>query len=165
MTVAQLETPSRAERQSTAVGVSAEAEQLAQLLGRVRLDSLSSEVLSPGRRNALNALVGAFLDARQPGWDGYDASPVTEAALKAAIRVLLAVPNELPAPEVGADRDGEMTLEWFRAANRVLSVSVSPAGLLRYGALFPDRPTHGQVHMGVELPNEIVEQIRRVFVS
>ncbi len=163
MTVAQLEPVAEIDRPSTSVALSAEAELLAQVLGEVRLSSLSSETLSAGRRNAMNSLILNFREANRPGWDGYDAVAVTPRGFLAAMRVLLAVPTAFPAPEIGIERDGEITLEWFGAADRVLSVSVSDAGRLTYAGLFEERPVCGHVYMGSDLPSEIIELIRRVI--
>lgn len=47
-------------------------------------------------------------------------------------------------PETGAEPDGAISLEWYRSAERVISVSVNPGGEIFYAAIVNRRRIHGR---------------------
>ena len=84
-------------------------------------------------------LIEGRLDGPLPNWDAYAAAPGEEAFFL-AYRFLEPLPLGAPAPSVGAEADGHVTLEWHRSPRRTLSVSVSAQGDLHYAArLGPSR--------------------------
>jgi len=108
-------------------------------------------------------------DCREPDWDGYGARPVTQDALRNAYEFLESlyfqpVPGALP-PSVGADPDGDLTLEWHRNGRRTLSISISPYGDLNYSALLgPNREFGTEVFYG-DVPANIRRLIRRLYAA
>ena len=68
-------------------------------------------------------------------WDGYDAFPVTEKTFAQSCRFVEALPPDSPMPDVGAEPDGAITLEWHHDPQRTLSISVHEDGGLHYAAL------------------------------
>jgi len=80
-------------------------------------------------------LVEAFYECSKPDWDGYDALPVTYDSFQLAEKFLLAIPLGVPMPSVGAEPDGQLTLEWSIGVRRTLSISFDPCGELHYAAL------------------------------
>ncbi len=102
---------------------------------------------------------------REPNWDGYDAQAVSHDSLRNTYVFLESLPLGTPAPSVGAEPDGSLTLEWHRSPRRTLSVSVSPDGDLHYAALFgPNREYGTEVFFG-EIPERILALIQRVRVA
>ena len=80
-----------------------------------------------------------------PRWelDSHGAEPVEAETLRNARRFLEAFPPGYPLPSVGAEPDGQITLEWYRATNWLLTVSVSREGMLYYAALLGEEdPRH-----------------------
>ena len=65
-------------------------------------------------------------------------------------------------PSVGAEPDGDITLEWYRATNWVLSVSVSADGILYYAALLGSEDPRGTCQFDGEVPDTILYWIGRV---
>lgn len=82
-----------------------------------------------------------------------------------ALRFLNALPPEYPSPSVGAEPDGHVTLEWYRATNWLLSVSVSPEGMLYWAALLGDEDPRGSCRFDGEVPETVLYWIRRVVAS
>jgi hypothetical protein len=96
------------------------------------------------------------------GWDGYNALPVTWDSLSLTERLLRALPLGSCRASIGAEADGQITLEWGRTAQRRLSVSVSPDGDLHYAALLGAEKTCGTVPFVDEVPDTIRNLIRKV---
>ncbi len=104
-------------------------------------------------------------EARLPDWDGYGALPVTIEALGNAQRFLEALPLGTPAPFIGAEPDGHLSLEWYRSPHHTLSISVSPEGDLYYAALLGTSRTHGSEAFFGAVPKCIIDLIHRVRAS
>ena len=101
-------------------------------------------------------------ECKSPNWDGYGALAVTQDTLRTAYCVIESLPVGTPAPTLGADPDGEITLEWYRSPYRTLSVSVSPDGDLHYGALCgPNKVNGTSVFLG-GFPDVILRLIEQV---
>lgn len=104
-------------------------------------------------------------ECRQPNWDGHDALPVTQDALRNLYLFLESLPSDMPAPSIGAEPDGDLTMEWHRSARRTLSISVSPDGDLHYSALFGANRVHGTETFLGDIPDIILTLIRRVYAA
>ena len=88
-------------------------------------------------------------------WDGYRAAPITEQTYLQACAFLDALPLGTPAPSVGAEPDGHLTLEWHRSARGPYQSALAPKAIftmLRYW----DRPKHTE-------PNPFSEKCHRQF--
>lgn len=107
-------------------------------------------------------LADVWDECSKPNWDGYNALPVTWDAFHFAEQFLRSLPLGTPAPAVGAEPDGQITLDWGRAPRRRLSVSVSPDGDLHYAALLGPGKTCGTEPFFGEVPQMILSLIRQV---
>ena len=96
-------------------------------------------------------------------WDGYGATPVTRETFMQVCNFMEALPLGTTAPSVGAEPDGNLTLEWYRSPSRILSVSISPEGELNYAALLGHRKTYGTEPFCVEVHSIILDIIRQVL--
>lgn len=75
----------------------------------------------------------------------------------------VSLPIGFPAPSIGAEPDGHLTLEWHRSPRRTLSLSVSPDDELHYAGLFgPSRVYGTEAYFG-EVPKSVLHLIRRVY--
>lgn len=90
------------------------------------------------------------------------AEAVEAQTVELAHRFIEALPPVCPMPSVGAEPDGHVTLEWYRATNWLLSVSVSPEGMLYWAALLGDEDPRGSCRFDCEIPQTILYWIRRV---
>jgi hypothetical protein len=95
-------------------------------------------------------------------WGADGADPVPPATVEHARRFLDALPAEYPIPSVGAEPDGHVTLEWYHATNRLLSVSVGPEAMLYWAALVEEENPRGTCRFRGEVPETILYWIRRV---
>ena len=95
-------------------------------------------------------------------WDGYGATPVARETFMHACIFLEALPLGTTAPSVGAEPDGNLTLEWYLSPRHALSVSISPEGALHYAALLGHRKIYGTEPFWGEVPVIILDIIGQV---
>ena len=95
-------------------------------------------------------------------WDGYGAAPIAGDTHWQACLFLDTLPLGTPAPSVGAEPDGHLTLEWYRSPRHTLSVSVSPEGDLHYAALLGPAKAYGTEPFLGDIPQSILDLIHRV---
>lgn len=114
--------------------------------------------------NALHEeMATAWQQCRNPNWDGFGAHAVSTGALRDAHRFLESLPCGCPAPSIGAEPDGAITLEWHGAARRTLSVSVSDDGQLHFAALFGPSRVWGTEALAGNIAKTILQLIERLY--
>ena len=143
-------------------GSSEEAHWLLHEVMRERQRLRQSYVLGGAGNDAFQSLCSVVDEARLPDWDGYGAVPVREEAFMYGCHFLRTMPLGTPAPEVGIEPDGDLTLEWHRSAYRTLSVSISPDGNLHYSALIGPNTVYGTEAFLGDIPQTILDLIRRI---
>ena len=155
-------------RQYTAV-TSGGASEVAGFIDRQRQESWGqlqrSYILGQQAKGSISELYQVFDECRNANWDGYGAVPISVRTFQSAYEFLEALPLGTPAPSIGAEPDGHITLEWYDAPRRTLSISVSPDGDLHYAALIGASKAYGTEPFFGEAPNEIMDLIRRVSVA
>lgn len=152
-------------RQYTSVtsgGASETAGFVASKIGQSLRQLQDSYALGQHAKGSLNELYQVFEECRQANWDGYGAAPVSMRAVRSAHGFLEALPLGAPAPSIGAEPDGHITLEWHHSLRRTLSISISPEGDLHYAALVGASKACGTERFFGEVPKEIIGLIRRV---
>lgn len=152
-------------RQFTSVtsrGASETAGFVAKQIEQWRRQLQDSYALGQQAKGSLNELYQVFDECRQANWDGYGAAPVSVRTFQSAYELLEALPLGTPAPSIGAEPDGHITLEWYHSPRCTLSVSVSPEGELHYAALMGASKAYGTEAFFGEVPKEIIDLIRRV---
>lgn len=130
-------------------------------LGRERLQA--SYFLGMGGKGVFEELLSIAEECSKNGWAGEGAEPVTDDTYRLAYRVLEALPLGTPAPSIGAEPDGHLTLDWARSPRRTLSVSVSPEGDLHYAALLGAEKSYGTRSFSGAVPKVILDLINEVY--
>lgn len=120
------------------------------------------EAPTSSKQAAHDELDELYHQCRTLDGDAHGVEPVKSQTLQHAHRLIDALPPEYPLPSVGAEPDGHLTLEWYRATNWLLSVSVSPDGMLYWAALLGDEDPRGSCRFDRDVPETILYWIRRV---
>ena len=95
------------------------------------------------------------------GWDGYSALPIEAMTAQQAIRFALALPRNLPVPDVIPEPDGEIAFEWAGSGGRTISVSIGPTGKLAYAALLTERARqNGSEQLSESIPPRVIRAIQ-----
>lgn len=110
----------------------------------------------------IDELFKVWSDCKIPNWDGYNALPVPKEAYDLACELVKALPVELPSPSVGAEPDGDLTLEWYKNQDRLISVSVSSDGRLYYASVLGNGRISGIINFPTEAPIELIRLINEV---
>lgn len=71
-------------------------------------------------------------EASFDGWDGYGGKALNPEACAVATRFLEALPTTMPIPEISADNDGEVALDWIFGPKKALTVSIDGRGRCAY---------------------------------
>jgi hypothetical protein len=116
-----------------------------------------------GHQAVFDELGQVWEECRHANWDGYQALPVSQDTLRNTYCVIESLPLGFPAPTVGAEPTGALTLEWYQSPRRTLSISVTEQGDLFYAALFGPNRIHGREVFFGEVPRIILELVRRVY--
>jgi len=117
-------------------------------------------------RESFDAVFEVYSTHCEPGWDGYNANPLSQAAFKEAVEFLRKLPSTILFPEVVAEPDGDISLEWYMGNNFLFAVSFAGKGLISYAGTFGRGPSvHGREFVSESIPQSILENIRRVLLQ
>ncbi len=111
------------------------------------------------RSHALGGLMAACAEHNQGLHHEATLGPIHPYAVQLAIYFISALPKELPDPECGVDRDGEVNLEWFGAKGHLLTLSINGTGRIAYAYLHGDQHERGALRMQDHLPKRLLELI------
>lgn len=65
-------------------------------------------------------------------WDGYGAKAVSGDVILRAKEFVHALPSSIPAPEISAEADGQISFDWLPSRTRTFTVSVGAGDRLAY---------------------------------
>ncbi len=116
----------------------------------------------PAKETVLKSLEEILHECQHEGWDGYGATAVLEESVSKAVNFLELFQPGLQMPEVSADPDGEISFEWFKATDRVFSISVGTNGELSYAGIFGPNKTHGVEIFKDQIPKVIFDNLNRL---
>jgi len=92
-------------------------------------------------------------------WDNENALPVNNSSVNLANALLESLPIGTSPPSIGADPDGQVSIEWYRSPRRIITISVDPEGKLHYGVLLGQRTAYGTESFFGDTPIEILRWI------
>lgn len=146
------------------MGVSATAYALADYVKDIE-ETLLARTMTIGLHywETRKSLAEAFESSAADNWDGYGAKPIDPESCLKAIQFSKLLPMDIPLPEIEVDTDGEVRFEWYRGPRQVFSVAVRDDGELAYAGLYGASKTHGTEYISDDLPNTILDSIRRVY--
>jgi hypothetical protein len=141
---------------TTSTAQSGPAKTLETLHGKIRCHLLESYALSNPVETALAELEEVRKAASYTGWDGHGARPMEPLAYMYAKRFLSSMPTTSAFPEVGADADGDVSLDWFFGERRALSLSISSKGRCSFAWILGQSAARGTGWLEDEIPATIV---------
>ena len=142
-------------------GVSYEANRVRDLFCETRERFWSSVSLGASRKECLNQLLDVCLEAAAPGWDGNGAQSLESGAPNAAYSFINAIPSNVPMPDIGADPDGEISLDWSAGPRRQFSISLGARNVLSYAGLFGSDKVSGSERFQGTIPRNLLDYIKR----
>lgn len=123
-----------------------------------------SHALFGRKADAISALWTLANECSQEGWDGDKARPVDPEAVYRATEFIRDLPDYLPLPEIAAEPDGAISLDWIRSRNRLVSVNVGATDRLAFAWLNGTDRGHGVVRLvrGV-VPAPLIQTIAAIM--
>ena len=116
-------------------------------------------------REVLRALEEACQEAASDNWDGYGAHAVDPSSQESALVFLHMLPDDVPAPEVSVDPDGDILLFWAVEGGRSFAVSVGGADIVRYAGVFGRSRVNGTEEFGDGIPRAVATSLARLFAG
>ena len=125
-------------------------------------DQLITSVIL-GMRGVLGQLDAVYGECSMDGWDGYGAKAVSPDVFRSARQFLESLPLGMESPQIGAEPDGALSLEWYRTPNRTLSVSINPDGYVYYASLMGASRRHGADPVQGGVSKDLITLINQVL--
>jgi hypothetical protein len=138
------------------------ARSLLRMQEEIRGYLLTSHTVRGARERLLDELDNLWEAASSKGWDGYGAEPMNADAYDFAKMFIKALPTTAPLPEVNADPDGEVSLDWTFGKRRALTVSVGPTGRCAFAWLLGQRSIRGTDWIEDEIPAQLSSLLLRL---
>jgi len=98
-------------------------------------------------------------EAKIENWAGYESKAITKNEIENAARVIQSLPFDIQNPELGIEPDGQITFEWYKDSNHVLSMSVDE-NRLHYACINGLSKSHGEEPFFGQFPERIAFLIR-----
>ena len=116
---------------------------LAAMGENIRMHLLTSFTMRNAAERTLDELEQVKTEASKEGWNGYGAKAVDLDAYDCARLFLEALPTTAPSPEISADPDGDIALDWMFGPQKALSVSIGPTGRCTFAWMLGKRTYRG----------------------
>ena len=121
-----------------------------------------SEALFGAKARCIATLHELAMESSQPNWDGYEAEPVNPDAVFRAENLIASLPDDLDLPECSVEPDGCISLDWFAAPHRTLSISIGDIDRFAYAWVDGSDRGHAVARMmDGQLPPRVLQEIRR----
>lgn len=115
------------------------------------------------QRGAFDELEDLRIQATHLNWDNLGSAPLSEPTYQIAKRFLWAIPSNLPAPEITADRDGEVNFDWFGKQGKNFSVSLREDGRIAFAGQFSTTiKRSGTDNFDDTVPQEILIWVKKL---
>jgi len=121
-----------------------------------------SNALGFAAKGTFQQLDEVFEECSSEGWDGERAKAISIEVLRCTKRFLSSFPLGMEAPEVGAEPDGAITLEWYQSPNKVISISINPDGWMYYAALIDTSKRHGADYSLMGISDDLLYLISQI---
>lgn len=149
-------------------GVSESSKTILELVGRAQFDRrdpltylIHKSAASSDWETAYRQLDEISLECSNDNWDGENASHISANTISITRQLLKLFPPHFPIPEISAEPDGDVNLEWHINKNFLFEVSVNHSGILYYAGKFNDQKMNGKNVFDKSIPLVIEECAKR----
>ena len=150
---------------SRSTAQSASATRLAAMVEEARQQLWTSYSVRQGYERALGELEDTKKEASVEGWNGYDARPMNPEAYMNARVFLESMPSTAPFPEISADPDGDVALDWSFSPGKALSVSIGATGRCTFAWMRGHRTYRGTDWLEDGVPASIANALWKLALE
>lgn len=122
-------------------GIGEHSTQLWETEKKISLHATQPMTSGGWKRLLVDEAIEICIECSEPGWDGYDASPVSRDSFLHARSFLDLIPVWAPRPDLVPSPDGWISFEWRSFPNRILSVTPEN-GVVIYAAVLGSQNVH-----------------------
>ncbi len=147
-------------------GVGEDSNQLRETEKEVSLHATQPITSGGWKRLLVSEAFEIYIECSEPGWDGYDAAPLSEDSVLHARNFIELIPVWAPQPDLVPSPEGGLSFEWRSRPNRILSVTAENRVLIYAAALGPQHVHYGRVSLEEyreKLPPHITEILSEYF--
>ena len=141
-------------------GVSPAAEIVSQYVSEISRHN--NETVTFSNHSLVDQLIDVYQQAAEDGWDGEGSIGVAADTYQVAHALVESLPTAYRTPEISAEPDGHLHLEWFVNNRRVLGVSINPDGRLHWAALLGEEDPRGTCRFDGQAPTTLLHWIGRI---
>lgn len=120
-------------------------------------------VVLEDRQQALAELSRIASETSRSGWDGYGAAAVASEVLARSKKFIEELPDDIPLPDLSAEPDGEIGMEWFVDERHRFSVSVGSRSKVAFAGISGSAEWYGAEEFTGPIPHTLIYQIRGVL--
>ncbi len=144
-------------------GVSEEASSIVDNFNVFIEHQQNSEALFGAKAQLISALRELAVECSEDDWDGYGANGVSEAVALRAEAFIRALPEDIPAPEISAEPDGQVSFDWLPSGTKTFTLSVNAGNRLAYAWIDGANRGHAaELFDGNALPARVLEELLRI---
>ena len=149
-------------------GVGEDSNQLRETEKEISLHATQPITSGGWKRLLVSEAFETYIERSEPGWDGYDASPLTQESFLCTRSFIELIPVWAPRPDLVPSPDGWISFEWRSLMNRILSVTPENRVLIYAAALGPQNLHYGRVSLEEyreKLPSNITRILSEYFLK
>lgn len=105
-----------------------------------------------------------YFEKHEENWDNEGAVPVQATSLKLAENFINQLTDDIEEPEISADPDGTLELEWNSEPGKILTLSFGQDTISYAGYFGPSNKNHGVREFQEEIPDEITKIFKDHFL-
>lgn len=113
-------------------------------------------------KHVLRELEKTLDERSSDGWDGDRAKALSKEVLQSTVTFLESFPPGIEPPQIAAEPDGAITLEWYRSPEKVISVSIDLGGEVYYAAIIGALSRHGRGSVRSGVSDDLLALIESV---
>lgn len=118
------------------------------------------------REVTISQLWALAYECASAGWDSEGARPVSPFAANRAASFIRSLPDVFPLPDLAAEPDGALSLDWIQSRTRLFSVSIGLSENLPFAWIDGTDSGHAVAHFdGRRIPARILNGIRETMLT
>lgn len=122
------------------------------------------------QQESASSVIGALKDVileilhecSTEGWDNYGAKPISSGVVHEIFKFVDLLPLDITMPDVVPEPSGDIGLQWQKSKGQILSLTITPEGVISYAYIFGPNEGCGHLQFFDELPKMIANMLQVV---